>query len=201
MRKLKLHALLVVVILALGCLVPKMAAQDEDKTEQENSSDKQKESKKSEERKGPHQKTKDDSLSKPLGAYHLEFTIRELDDGKVINSRAYELVAQQGLLNKLRIGGRVPVATGQTQFQYVNVGVNIDCFVQEREGSVLLSSTISVSGMAQQREEKSHEPVLLDMTSEVRTVLSPGKPTFISKMDDPTTKARFEIEATATKVK
>jgi hypothetical protein len=207
MRVVKLCAMLLAVILGLGCLAPNLVAQDENSNKQENSNEKQKENKKSEEGRELRQETRDESLSKPLGAYHVEFMITELDDGKKVNSRTYSLVVQQGILNKLRIGGRVPIATSggsnslPVQFQYLDIGVNIDCTVQEREGFVLMSSTIDVSSMAQQREEQTHQPVIRQMKSEVRTILSPGKPTVIRSMDDPTGKGRFQLEVTATKVK
>jgi len=207
MRTVKLYAILLAVILGLGCLVTDLVAQDENSDKQGDSYEKQKENKKSDESRQLRQETRDDSLSKPLAAYHVEFTITELDDGKKVNSRTYSLLVQQGILNKLRIGGKIPIATSMgpnssaLQFQYLDIGVNIDCTVQEREGSVLLSSTTDVSSMAQLREEQTHQPVIRQMKSEVRTILSPGKPTVISSMDDPTGKGRFQLEVTVTKAK
>ena len=203
MRMVKLSAMLLAVVLA-GPM--NLVAQDENSDKQQNTNEKQRE-KKSEEVRELRQDSKDESLSKPLGAYHLEFVITELDEGKKVNSRTYSLLAQQGILNKLRAGVRVPIATGTgsnslpTQFQYIDVGVSIDCTVQERGGTVLMSSTIDVSSMTQQHEEQTHQPVIRQMKSEMRTILSPGKPTVISYMDDPTGKGRFQLEVTATKIK
>lgn len=200
MRRMRLYTLFAMVIVVLGCLTTNLSAQDDNAREQETKkADERKEMKK--------QASEDESLTKPLGAYQLEFTITELADGKKINTRTYSLVAQQGMLNKLRVGGRLPVVTSTasssfpSQFQYIDVGVNIDCEVREREGFVLLASTIDVSSLAPQRDEQTHQAVVRQVRSEVRTILSPGRPTVISGMDDPTTKARFEFEVTATKVK
>ncbi len=200
----KLCAMLLAVILGLGCLVPILVAQDKNSDKQQDNNERQKENKKSDEGRELRQETKDESLSKPLAAYHVKFVITELDEGKKVNSRTYSLVVQQGILNKLRIGGRVPIATSMgsnPQFQYLDIGVNIDCIVQERGGSILMSGTIELSSMARQRDEQTAQPVIRQMKAEVRTILSPGKPTVISSMDDPTGKGRFELEVTATKVK
>lgn len=199
MCKWKPYALLIRVILCLGILAPNLVAQG--------GTDQEQEVKKADERKDLQKQPDEDSLSKPMELYRMEFTITELVDKKKINTRTYSLVAQQGMLNKLRIGGRMPIAiTGgspnlPSQYQYFNVGVNIDCTVREREGLVLLSSVIDVSSVSPERDEQTHQPVERQVRSEVRTVLSPGKSTVISGMDDPTTRARFEFEVVATKVK
>jgi hypothetical protein len=200
MRKWKLYTLLVPVIFGLGSLAPTLVAQDGTAPEQE--------VKKADERKELQKQPDEDSLSKPMEVYRVEFTITELVDNKKINTRTYSLVAQQGMLNKLRIGGRMPMATSgggpnnlPAQYQYFDVGVNIDCTVREREGLVLLSSVIDLSSVSPQRDDQTHQPVVRQVRSEVRTALSPGKPTVISGMDDPTTKARFEFEVVAARAK
>jgi hypothetical protein len=206
MRMVKLYGMLAL-ILGLGCFAPNLVAQDENTNKSENKDERQKENNKLEEGRELRHGNRDESLPKPLAAYRVEFAITELDEGKKINSRTYSLVMQQGMLGKLRIGGRVPIATSTgsnsspAQFQYLDIGVNIDCTVQERGGFVLMSSTIELSSLAQQREEMTHQPVIRQAKSELNTILSPGKPTVVSSMDDPTGKGRFQLEVTATKVK
>ncbi len=153
-----------------------------------------------------NQPAENKAAQRPLAAYRLEFTLTEFEDGKKTNSRSYSLLAQTHSWNKLRIGTRLPVATATSatmpvQFQYMDIGMNIDANVEEQEGLVLLNSTVDVSGMAPQREEQTHQPIIRQMKSELRTVVSPGKPTVITADDDPTGKARFQLEVTATKVK
>jgi hypothetical protein len=79
--------------------------------------------------------------------------------------------------------------------------MNIDCSIQEQDGSVLINSTIDSSSAAPQPEPQTHQPVLRQMRYEVATVLTPGKPTIIGTMDDPTSKARFQLDVTASKVR
>lgn len=141
--------------------------------------------------------------SDAIEAYRLDFTLSELEDGKKINTRSYSLLAQVGGLNKLRIGGRVPVHTGtqnSASFQYFDIGMNIDCTVEERQGLAVLNTTFDSSSMAGEREPDTHQPLIRQMRSVVRSVVTPGKPTLLTSMDDPTSRARFQIEVTATKV-
>jgi len=37
--------------------------------------------------------------------------------------------------------------------------------------------------------------------SQVDTIVSPGKPTIVSRMDDPSSKRRFQLEVTASKAR
>ena len=140
----------------------------------------------------------------------MDFLLTELEDGKKNNSRTYSLMAREGILNKLRAGVRVPIATNMgspiPQFQYLDVGMNIDCRVEEREGSLALnavadSSSFSLPGEPKAPGSVAEQPVIRQMRSEINTVISLGKTTLISSMDDPSSKRRFQLEVTATKVK
>jgi hypothetical protein len=75
--------------------------------------------------------------------YHLEFSIQELGaDGKPTNSRGYSTTVSTDLHSRswsIRTGSRIPIVTGalrgpteagesklEYQYQYIDVGVNID---------------------------------------------------------------------------
>jgi hypothetical protein len=207
MRSLKHLDAIVTVLLVLTCFACNLAAQEDNKQEQDKTRETQKAEKKSVEAQGERTATGVEPLSNSLSSYRVDFTLTEVNDGKRTNARNYSLITQVGHRDKLRVGGRVPVATTegpslpQMQFQYLDIGMNIDCTVQELDGAVLLTSTIEASSVAPQRDEQTHQPVIRQMRFEIRTVLSPGKPTMISSMDDPTSKERFQVEVTATKVR
>lgn len=143
--------------------------------------------------------------TKPISVYRVEFVFNELQDGKQINSRRYEMLAKADETNRLRIGSRVPVSTTGGGFQYLDVGMNMDCRVAESEGKILLNITADSSGFALPQgksvEAVSGQPVILQMRFGVDTVVLPGKPTLVSSMDDPSSNSRFQLEVTATKVK
>jgi hypothetical protein len=206
MRRTRIGAAILTVLLSLGCFAFRVMAQEESQDQHDQSQQQQMVDKKSAEGQGERATTRIESISNSLSSYRLEFTLTEFNDtGKKINSRTYSVVSQVGPRNKLRVGGRVPVATGTSpgslMFQYLDVGMNIDCSVQEQDGFLLLNSTVEASSAAPQRDEQTHQPVIRQMRSEVRSVLTPGKPTMISSMDDPTSKERFQLDVTATKLK
>ena len=162
---------------------------------------------------------------KPASAYRLDYVVRELEDGKRINSRSYSLSmrAQQQGTDKLvvaaaslRIGGKVPYATGagpgpgpgNEGFQYQDVGINIDSHLNERDYNIELYTKFELSSMV--RLEKPTQdpgnpvpnaPVVRVVQLSIDSHIIPGKPTVIAAMDDVATNRRYEIEVTVTKMK
>src|SRR5258708_22962293 len=77
----------------------------------------------------------------PAHYYHLEFVVQELGaDGKATNSRSYTTTVStesREAQSSIRTNSRIPIVSGSfsgadnktlvnTQFQYIDVGVNID---------------------------------------------------------------------------
>ena len=187
----KIWIAILMIVLGLVGFVPVGMAQDQSHDNQEKTAEKP-------------------AAPKSLNAYRVDFLLTELEDGKKNNSRTYSLMAREGILNKLRAGVRVPIATNMgspiPQFQYLDVGMNIDCRVEEREGSLVLnavadSSSFSLPGEPKAPGSVAERPVIRQMRSEINTVISLGKTTLISSMDDPSSKRRFQLEVTVTKVK
>lgn len=154
------------------------------------------------------------AASKLNTAYQLEFKLSEIEDGKKINSRSYAMLAQAGgILNKLRLGARVPVPTGgfrsetanalvNTQYQYMDAGMNIDCRIQEQEGALALNVTVDSSSFTHPGPDNPiKQPVVNQLKFDLGTVISLGRPTVISTVDDPSSKRQFQLEVTATRPK
>jgi hypothetical protein len=138
--------------------------------------------------------------------FHLDFVVKELDNGKVINARHYSTTTATGDGNlgytcTMRSGSKVPVPQGGTiaagQFTYIDVGVNIDCrSAKEIEGSLAIGVTAEISNAA-----PSSNPPLIRQTKWSSNVIVPiGKPTVIFSSDDVTTKGQMQLELTATAI-
>ena len=139
---------------------------------------------------------------KPLAAYRIEFNVREIEDGKRLNSRNYMMMAEEGNWAKIRVGNRVPYQTAEKQYQYTNVGFSIDCRPHEQEGGVALAIIVDFSSVAPQAEAApSFNPMFRSNRTEVQSIVALGKPTVVTSMDDVESNRRYEIEVTATKVK
>jgi len=151
------------------------------------------------------------AVKKPLNVYRLDFALSEFVDGKKVNTRTYSVTAREDEMNKLRSGTRYPIATetvekNTTQFQYLDVGVSIDCRVVERGGYLELNAVVDssviegadVHGVPNPTIDQS--PVIGQMKSDIRSLIRPGTPTMVSSMEDPASKRRFQLEVTATKM-
>jgi hypothetical protein len=141
---------------------------------------------------------------KPLVAYRIEFNVREIEDGKRLNSRNYMMVVRDGFYARIRVGNRVPTVTDEKKISYQDVGMNIDCEPFARDDKVELIVVVELSSVAAQDQQlsgSSNNPVFRQQRSTTAAVLTPGKPTVVASMDDVLSNRRYEIEVTATKVK
>jgi hypothetical protein len=154
---------------------------------------------------------------KAFHAYRVDFVISELEDGKKINSRHYSMDLNSGDHQQLKIGTRVPVATGSasgpeasalvnTQFQYMDVGTNIICRLDEHGDDVDLDvhgdfSNFSAPDTQHASANVVHQPIIRSMIINGSTLASLSKAVVIGVVDDPNSNREFQLEATVTKLK
>src|SRR5215468_7325248 len=95
------------------------------------------------------------------GSYKVDLLLSENEGGKRINTRAYTFVVESGRTIRLRQGLRVPIATGvnASQFQYIDVGLAIDCEVAEVENGVRLNVSVDESSLATEPRGAAGNPV------------------------------------------
>jgi hypothetical protein len=150
-------------------------------------------------------------------AYRLDFSLNELEDGKKINSRHYTLSVVDGPSEEIKIGTRVPVATGggengaAPQFTYVDLGTNIWAMLLEKNNGDDLqlqvraelswAKTDDPTGASGQSAKLFTPPIVSQMKINGSTVITPGKPTIIGVAEDPRSNRQFQLEVTATKLK
>ncbi len=151
----------------------------------------------------------DEASTRPVTVYRLDFVVRELEDGKRLNSRNFSLSARSDEWANLRLGSEVPVASG-VQFQYQHVGINIDSRPEERDDGdgVLLGIRFESSSLVAPEKAKEQQgvsgpvpPVIRQVRFSGASLVTPGKPTVISTLDDVASNRRYEIAVTVTKLK
>lgn len=141
--------------------------------------------------------------------YHLDFVVKEVEAGKTINARTYTMTVATGPeRTSVRSGNRLPVPTGPrvpnaavpTQFTYVDVGTNIDCWnAKEIQGQLALSVTADVSTTAEVPDIP--QPVIRQVKWNSPVVVPLRKATVIFSSDDPSSKRQMQLELTANPVK
>lgn len=146
--------------------------------------------------------------------YKIDYVFSELLDNKKVNARSYTVLVAASEKASLRLGSRIPVATGAfgtnskegtpavpmpTQFTYMDIGVSIDCTVDALDPDVGLHTNVDISRLAP--ENRIGQPIVRNTRISVHNVLPLGKLTVLTSADEVDTTGRFQIEATVSKVK
>ena len=153
----------------------------------------------------------------PAHYYHLDFVIQEVGaDGKPVNSRSYSTTVSTDTRDRansasIRTGSRIPIVTGawsgasgseklQTQYQYLDVGVNIDVPNTEEVGRQLgLSLKAEVTSLPGSQSPTGPGDPVIHQNMWRATVLIPiGKPTVVFTSDALESKGGMQLVVTAT---
>lgn len=162
------------------------------------------------------QDRKDETAPSDGRHYQVVFVAQELEGGKIINSRRYEtdmaLQGEKSGSGSIRTGSKIPLATGsysgaqsqvQTQFTYIDVGVNLDFNHAHLEGDrvfLFITAEISSAG-AESIIGGVHEPIIRQNKWSAGVTVPLGKPTVIFSSDDVSSKRTMQIELTVTPVR
>lgn len=145
-----------------------------------------------------------ENVARQAAIYRLEFIVREVEEGKRLNSRSYVMSVEDGDEGSVHVGNRVPYSTGKEQFQYFDVGVSIRCRLHERDGYVVLErGDVEISSIVKDESTApgTLNPVVRRANAGFEAAATPGKATLVTTLDDVSSDHRYEVEVTATKVK
>lgn len=150
--------------------------------------------------------------------YRLEYLLSEFQGNKRINARSYTaLVRPQKDRNNIRVSSRIPVVTGSftsgtkegvnpllnTQFQYVDAGVNIDYTIEPLDSSVILTTDVDVNSIVpeQNTERRTGNPIIRHNQLHLKNTVPLDKSTVLSSVDQVDGTERFQVEVTVSRVK
>ncbi len=137
--------------------------------------------------------------------YRLDFSLKEMDGGKLVNTRSYQMMVKsdENVLSSIRSGGRVPVP-GEKGFTYIDVGTNLDVRrVTRSKDELTLELIAEVSGAVEVGDGKAipGNPPSVRQTRWNSFVLIPlRKPVVVFSSDDPATRRQMQLEVTATPI-
>jgi hypothetical protein len=136
-------------------------------------------------------------------------------DGKPTNSRSYTATvstdSRDDRSTSIRTGSRIPVPTGSsssgndsqalanTQFQYVDVGVNIDARRAHQTGRELsLDLVADVTSVASTNDARIHQPVIRQNKWQASVLIPIGKSAVVFTSDSLDSKGSMQVVVTAT---
>ena len=142
----------------------------------------------------------------PAKFYKLDFAVKEVEAGKVLNSRSYWAIVStehvDGPLHcSLRTGSKVPYSTGK-EYTYLDLGVSIDCrAIKEVAGQLTLYVVADISSALQEAAASPGVPPTVRQNRWASVVVLPfKKPTVIFSSDDVASKHQMQLELTATPI-
>jgi len=147
------------------------------------------------------------ALDRPHKLYRLTYTLAEYDGGKSVGTQHVSMVVASGQRTTLKQGDKIPVATGsyspnssvadanQTQFTYLDVGLNFDSTLTEvKEGGVLKSKVEESSVNASNTIAGVTEPVIRQSVLESNAILTLNKPLMLGSIDIPNSTRHLDID-------
>ena len=144
-------------------------------------------------------------LTRPRKTFRVVFTINTFDGTRKVSSEHVSVDALAGQRSVLKQGRKVPVATGSlktgnedsTQFQYIDVGTNLDVTLTDTGKGLLLKSKIEESSVGEEKPAGINDPVIHQAVLESTTALMPGKSVDLGSVDLTGTTQHLTVEATA----
>jgi hypothetical protein len=147
------------------------------------------------------------TLDIPRKTYRITYTLIESDSGKRLGVQHFSFNVAAGQRFTMKQGSKIPVATGsydlgkngaQTQFTYLDVGMNFDTTVDTIANGVHLKTKVEESSAT---EDKSimgvSEPLIRQSVIEGVSNLVLGKPAIIGALDVPGSTRHLDIEVLA----
>src|SRR5579863_2846107 len=163
-------ALFAVLMGTVLCLVPLTRAQDESASPKEQPTPKQ----------DTNGAAKTSTTQRQATAYHLDFSLNELEDGKKLNTRRYAMNltdADSDGGQDLKIGTRVPVQSENGKFEYLDIGTTIRARFIHWTTPVIVNVNADISNFASPDDAtRTGHPLLRQMRIGASTALVLNKP-------------------------
>lgn len=141
-------------------------------------------------------------LDKPRNRYKLTYTFTEMEGGKRVGTQHFSMLVTAGQRMTLKEGSRVPLVTGtytpggsaavQTQYQYVDVGMNFDVTLTETAAGALVKTKVEQSSSAPSGNQM--QPVIRQVSFEGSPTLVLGKPAIVASVDMPESTRHVDVE-------
>ena len=141
--------------------------------------------------------------------YRVTYTLTETDGAKRIGTQHFTVVVVTGGKTTLKQGSKVPVSTGvynagtsgtQTQFTYLDVGLNIDASLEESVDGVRLNSKVEQSTIAESAIGP-QDPIVRQTVLMGTSILTLGKPLVLGSLDVPGSTRHMDVEVVMEAVK
>jgi hypothetical protein len=141
-------------------------------------------------------------LDRSRKTYRLTYTVTEMDGTKKIGSQRFAMVLTSGQETSLKLGNKFPIVTEaatpplQTQFTYIDIGMNFDATLTEMGQNAMLKSSVEDTSVAPEKSDIAgvQEPIVRQATLKGESLLAPGKPLMLGSVDIPGSTGHLDVE-------
>lgn len=137
--------------------------------------------------------------------FRLDFVIKELDENKITSAKTYSTFMStddRKRATQIRTSNKIAYASAPNSFQFLDVGVNIDCTrLQELNGQLALELQAEVSSIPGGEIVPGTPPVIRQNRWNSTVLLPVGKPTTLFSSEDQYSKRKMQLELNVTAVK
>jgi hypothetical protein len=141
-------------------------------------------------------------LDRPRNRYRLTYTFTETDGGKRTGTQHFSMLVTAGQRMTVKEGSRVPLTTGtytpggsaavQTQYQYIDVGMNFDVTLMETAAGALVKTKVEESSIVP--TANLDHPVVRQVSLEGSPTVVLGKPAIVTSLDMPESTRHVDVE-------
>ncbi|WP_158790543.1 hypothetical protein [Granulicella sp. L60] len=145
-------------------------------------------------------------LDRPRKTYRLVYNITETEEDKRVGSQNFAIAVVSGSRTTFKNGSKIPVATGsyssgasgtQTQFTYLDIGLNIDASLDESVNGIRLRTKVERSSVTEDKSISGvNEPIVRQMVLEGTSILTPHKQVMLGSLDIPGSTRHLELGVT-----
>ena len=139
------------------------------------------------------------NAAQPEQSFQLTLTLKVTDHGKATIDQTYTLAATPKSAPFVRDGDKIPITTGteggNTQFQYIDLGTNIDFTDVHLVGSSLaMTIKVEISSVAPDATNKKDDPIIRNTRYSISPAAPIGKQIVIYSSSDAATGHKVEIQ-------
>jgi type II secretory pathway component GspD/PulD (secretin) len=149
-----------------------------------------------------------DELDRPKKSYRLTYTVTETDADKTVTTERFSLNLTDGQQATLKQGRKVPITTGsynavatdknpagaETQYTYLDVGMNFDATLFEMGDQVMLRSNVEQSSIApEQSGVGPQDPIVIQSMVKSTILVTPNKPQSLGSIAIPHSTRHLDI--------
>lgn len=144
-------------------------------------------------------------LDRPLKTWRLTYTITSVENGQPAGVRHVSLLATAGARpSTFQQGSKVPIVTaakegdvaGNSQIQFIDVGLKIQASLDEAAGLMTLHSKVEESSLSDEKVA-APAPVLREAVLDANANLAEGKPQVLGSIEVPGSTKNLEISVAA----